>query len=72
MEQAQILFPDLPSPGPSRVVQFQARPSRRTPRDAPAGRLNGEGLAQRLRSDVQRQLAHRRRMLEHLEAQSRA
>ena len=70
MEQAQILFPELipAGAGPSRVVPFQPRPSRRIPRDG--SRLGGEGLAQRLRRDVERQIAHRRRMLAHLEAQS--
>ncbi|MEX2272496.1 MAG: hypothetical protein WD690_13565 [Vicinamibacterales bacterium] len=61
MEQAQILFPD-------NIVQFQPRAS--TPRSREAGprHLNGDGLAQRLRRDVERQLAHRRRMLAHLES----
>lgn len=69
MEQGHILFPDTPAvqERPTRVVPFQPRASRR-PRES-AGRLSGEGLAQRLRHDVERQIAHRRRMLAHLEAQ---
>lgn len=68
MEQAQILFPEPAlTPEPSRVVQFQPRATRRM-RDA--SRLSGEGLAQRLRHDVERQIAHRRRMLAHMEGQS--
>lgn len=59
MEQAQILFPD-------NIITFQPRPAAsRRPREA--ARLDGEGLAQRLRHDVERHLAHRRRMLAHLE-----
>ncbi|HUF23155.1 MAG TPA: hypothetical protein VMN81_03425 [Vicinamibacterales bacterium] len=71
MEQAHILFPDLPSePVAARVVQFQPRQAARAVRDP--RRLSGDGLAQRLRRDVQRQIDHRRRMLAHLEAQSQA
>jgi len=64
MEQAQSLFPE-------NILQFQPRPEGRRPRDASRGHLDGEGLAQRLRCDVERQIAHRRRMLGHLERQTR-
>lgn len=50
---------------PGRVVAFQPRAARLA-----AGRLRGDGLAQRLRHDVERQVVHRRRMLEHLQAQA--
>ena len=61
MEQAHFLFPDT-------VVQFSsARRSGRTARSG--GRLSGDGLADRLRHDVERHIAHRRRMLEHLQSQ---
>lgn len=68
MEQGHILFPDTPAAPerPARIVPFPPRASRR-PRES-AGRLSGEGLAQRLRHDVERQIAHRRRMLAHLQS----
>jgi hypothetical protein len=62
MEQAQSLFPE-------NVLQFQPRPEGRRSRDSGRGHLDGDGLAHRLRRDVERQVAHRRRMLEHLESQ---
>jgi hypothetical protein len=71
MEQAQILFPDLPpEPPAARVIPFQPRRAGRATHEP--RRLSGDGLAQRLRRDVQRQIDHRRRMLAHLEAQSQA
>lgn len=61
MEQGHIFFPEvMVAAEPARVVQFKPRQVK--------GRLNGDGLAQRLRSDVERQVAHRRRMLAHLQA----
>lgn len=69
MEQGRILFPDIThsvAPAP-RVVRFEPRQLRR----AGPSRLSGEGLADRLRHDVERQIAHRRRMLAHLSAQTR-
>ena len=66
MEQAHFLFPEvIEAPRPARVVAFQPRAARMA-----AGRLSGEGLAVRLRHDVERQVAHRRRMLEHLQSQA--
>jgi hypothetical protein len=63
MEQGQFTFPEVSvSAEPARVVQFKPRQAR--------GRLNGDGLAARLRGDVERQVAHRRRMLEHLQSQA--
>ena len=64
MEQAQSLFPE-------NIIPFQPRPEARRVRDAGRGHLDGQGLAQRLRRDVERQIAHRRRMLDHLESQTR-
>ncbi|MDQ3071160.1 MAG: hypothetical protein M3R55_15700 [Acidobacteriota bacterium] len=61
MEQPQILFPDT-------VIPFQPRRERRPAGEGRKSRLEGEGLADRLRHDVQRQIAHRRRMLAHLSA----
>ena len=67
MEQGQIVFPEVEvinEPGrverPATIVQFKPRHAK--------GRLNGDGLAQRLRRDVERQVAHRRRMLAHLQS----
>ena len=66
MEQGHFLFPeDQMTTRPARVVAFQPRAVRMA-----GGRMRGDGLAQRLRHDVERQVAHRRRMLEHLQAQS--
>ena len=65
MEQAQIQFPD-------NIITFTPRPEGRRPRETGRGHLDGDGLAQRLRRDVERQVAHRRRMLKHLEAQTGA
>ena len=65
MEQGHFLFPEVSvTPQPGRVVAFQPRGART------AGRLRGDGLAQRLRHDVDRHVAHRRRMLEHLQTQT--
>lgn len=68
MEQGQIVFPEVEvrnEPArperPATVVPFKPRQAK--------GRLKGDGLAQRLRSDVERQVAHRRRMLAHLQSQ---
>ena len=63
MEQAQILFPD-------NIITFQPRPEGRRPRENGRGHLDGDGLAQRLRRDVERHIEHRRKMLKHLEAQT--
>lgn len=70
MEQGQILFPELTTPVETRakVVPFAPRQLKRTA----TSRLSGDGLAARLRHDVERQLAHRRRMLAHLSSQSQA
>lgn len=69
-----MLFPELAEPraphqAPPRgqVIRFKPRPSGQPRREA--SRLDGEGLAARLRRDVERQLAHRRRMLGYLEEQ---
>jgi hypothetical protein len=63
MEQGRIIFPELTeAPAQARVVAFRPRQVK--------GRLNGDGLAHRLRRDVERQVAHRRRMLAHLQAQA--
>ena len=77
MEQGQMPFPEIapalePSlarPGRRAVIRFEPRPAGRPRREA--ARLDGDGLAARLRQDVERQLAHRRRMLDHLRAQAR-
>lgn len=72
MDQAQILFPEPAfTPAASRVVPFQPREPRRA-RERRDSRLSGDGLAERLRSDVERQIAHRRRMLAHLQTQAPA
>jgi hypothetical protein len=66
MEQGHFLFPEVAeTPRQARVVVFQPRAARMS-----AGRLNGDGLAVRLRHDVERHVAHRRRMLEHLQSQA--
>ncbi len=68
MEQAQILFPEPAlTPDPSRVIPFAPRQPRNGRRAGERARLSGDGLAQRLRRDVERQIAHRRRMLAHLQ-----
>lgn len=69
MEQRQIVFPEISEPveAISNVVRFEPRQLRRR---APS-RLSGNGLADRLRRDVERQVEHRRRMLAHLSAQAR-
>lgn len=63
----QLVFPELESvPAPAarpNVVPFRPRHAAGRRR---ASRLDGEGLAVRLREDVQRLVAHRRRMLAHL------
>lgn len=79
MEQAQILFPELAEPAvpaaqsappqaprAADVLRFRPRQAR-----ASATRLSGDGLAVRLKHDVERQVAHRRRMLAHLQSQAR-
>lgn len=68
-EIAPTLEPSLPQPGSRAVIRFAPRPAGRPRRDT--SRLDGDGLAARLRRDVERQLAHRRRMLDHLRAQAR-
>lgn len=55
---------------PENILPFQPRPEPRRPRDISRLHLDGEGLAQRLRRDVERQIAHRRRMLAHLESKT--
>jgi hypothetical protein len=77
MEQGHMLFPELATPPapaappdpPARrdVIRFMPRPSGYARREP--SRLDGTGLANRLRRDVERQIAHRRRMLGHLEGQ---
>lgn len=78
MAHAPMLFPELaePSAAPaapprSQVIRFTPRPAgpRRRDSSRDVARLGGDGLAARLRRDVERQLAHRRRMLGHLEGQ---
>ena len=69
MSHEHMLFPELADPQPPvrrEVIRFTPRPAsqRREP-----SRLDGNGLANRLRRDVERQLAHRRRMLGFLEQQ---
>jgi len=67
MEQGRILFPDIThAESTGRVVRFEPRPLGRQ-----SSRLSGKGLADRLRRDVERQIAHRRRMLAHLSSQTR-
>lgn len=73
-----MLFPELAEPqappkAPARaqVIRFKPRPASQLRRETPreVSRLGGDGLAARLRRDVERQIAHRRRMLGHLERQ---
>jgi len=63
----QLPFPELASApartGRPKVITFAPRPAARRRQ---ASRLDGEGLAERLQHDVQRLVAHRRRMLAHL------
>ena len=63
MAHAQSLFPE-------NIIPFQPRPEARGPRSTGRRHLDGDGLAERLRRDVERQITHRRRMLEHLESQA--
>ena len=65
----QLVFPEIDAapeaPARGAVIRFTPRPAggrRREP-----GRLDGTGLASRLRHDVERMIAHRRRMLAHLQ-----
>ena len=67
----QLVFPEIdapPAPVPASVIRFTPRPAG-TRRREPS-RLDGAGLAVRLRHDVERMVAHRRRMLSHLMTQS--
>jgi len=71
MEQGHMLFPELAAPQPPvrrEVIRFTPRPAGQARREP--SRLDGTGLATRLRRDVERQIAHRRRMLGHLERQT--
>ena len=79
MTHEHLLFPELAEPLPAvvpvtpsqvrrEVIRFTPRPSGYARREP--SRLDGNGLANRLRRDVERQLAHRRRMLGHLEGQA--
>lgn len=76
MEQGHMPFPELaqPSAAPaaparSQVIRFTPRPAGQPRREA--SRLGGDGLAARLRRDVERQIAHRRKMLGHLASLAR-
>ena len=72
MEQGHMLFPELTESQPPvrrAVIRFTPRPAGQARREP--SRLDGTGLATRLRRDVERQIAHRRRMLGHLEGQRR-
>ena len=72
MEQGHMLFPELAEPtaapqaaARAQVIRFKPRPAGQPRRET--SRLDGDGLAARLRRDVERQLAHRRKMLGYLE-----
>ena len=70
MDHGHMLFPELAEPQPPvrrDVIRFTPRPAGYARRET--SRLDGTGLANRLRRDVERQLAHRRRMLGFLEKQ---
>jgi hypothetical protein len=74
MSHGPMLFPELAEPKAppqqaprAQVIRFTPRPAGQPRREA--SRLDGDGLALRLRRDVERQLAHRRRMLGYLEEQ---
>ena len=66
----QLVFPEIDSaPEPlarGAVIPFTPRPAGSRRREP--SRLDGTGLASRLRHDVERMIAHRRRMLAHLQA----
>jgi hypothetical protein len=66
-EAAPTPVPGAPAP-PASVIRFKPRPA--ATRRPERGRLDGAGLASRLKSDVERMVAHRRRMLSHLMKQS--
>ena len=63
----QLVFPEITAEpaGPARgaVIPFTPRPAGSRRREP--SRLDGAGLATRLRHDVERMVAHRRRMLAH-------
>ena len=65
----QLVFPEIDAaPAPSArgaVIPFTPRPAGSRRREP--SRLDGAGLASRLRHDVERMTAHRRRMLAHLQ-----
>lgn len=72
----QLVFPEIAAepevagvPGRGAVIPFTPRPAGRRRREP--SRLDGAGLATRLRHDVERVIAHRRRMLDHLTASGR-
>ncbi len=68
MAHEHLLFPELAEPQPPvrrEVIRFTPRAAVHLRREP--SRLDGNGLANRLRRDVERQLAHRRRMLAHLQ-----
>ena len=71
--EGQLVFPEInaapESPAGRAVIPFTPRPA--GTRRRVASRLDGTGLASRLRHDVERMIAHRRRMLSHLATQSR-
>lgn len=70
---AQLVFPEIDAapevPARGSVIRFTPRPAGSRRREP--SRLDGTGLASRLRHDVERMIAHRRRMLDHLTSASR-
>ena len=68
----QLVFPEIDAapaapavPARGSVIRFTPRPAGSRRREP--SRLDGAGLAARLRHDVERMIAHRRRMLAHLQ-----
>lgn len=67
----QLVFPEIdaapnvPDVPRGAVIRFTPRPAGSRRREPT--RLDGAGLAARLRHDVERMIAHRRRMLAHLQ-----
>jgi hypothetical protein len=65
----QLVFPEIDAapepPARGAVIPFTPRPAGSRRREP--SRLDGAGLASRLRHDVERMTAHRRRMLAHLQ-----
>lgn len=65
----QLVFPEIDAaPGaPARGAVIPFTPRAAGSRRREPSRLDGAGLASRLRHDVERMTAHRRRMLAHLQ-----